>query len=136
MKNREDISVYLTGVAETLKQEAIVNLDFDALQEALRESVALLGREEGLRQELALLRDDLVARTAGMLKGVVAVGRNQSRSSETLIEIESLSLLSAADLITAYRKAAARYRDAFPASFRNLAPYHGRRPSRELSDYK
>ena len=136
MKNRDELAAYLSAVAAGLENAELTNLDFDKLRLALRESIPLLTGDEELRNELALLRDDYTARTTGMLKAIAAVSRRRSGISETLDVIDKLPSLSTADLIAAYRRASARFRDAFPTSFGRPTPSRSRRPLREVSVYK
>jgi len=132
-------------VDEALIERLLVDLDdhrlppvdLDRLAEQLRlarDRIHCLTEQE---TELQLLREDYTARIAGMLKAVAVAERSEAGTLETTERIERLTQLSATDLIRQYRIAAARYRDAFPASFRPLTARTQNLPNqRRIEDYK
>jgi len=124
----------LEAMAAQLNERSLPEVDFDLLRQTLTRVAAQDRTAEMLTSELAVLREDYVARIAGMTKAVAVVERNQSGLAEALEYLESLASLDANGLVTQYRRAAARFRDAFPTSFGNLRP--ARRKLEEPEQYK
>ena len=103
-----------------LDERSLPEVDFDLLRRALSDAAEQERAVETMREELALLREDIIARIAGMTKATVAVERGRSGPAEALEYLESLPKLDGSALLVQYRRAAARFRDAFPASFGHL----------------
>ncbi len=117
MENLDTIDRELKEVVALLDERALPEVDFDRLRIRLADLAEHGHQLSEMDQELAFLRDDYIARIAGMTKAVAAVGRRQGDVARMLEDVEALPTLSAADLVAAYRRAAARFRDAFPTSF-------------------
>ncbi|MGH8015157.1 MAG: hypothetical protein ACREBV_03105, partial [Candidatus Zixiibacteriota bacterium] len=65
---------------------------------------------------------DYINRIGGMVKAVAAVERSHDKAADAVIYLESLSSMSAAELIEQYRRTSAKFRSAFPSSF-GLMPF-------------
>jgi len=117
LENLDTIDKELEEVVALLDEHALPEVDFDRLRSCLADLAEHGRRLAGMPEELALLRDDYVARIAGMMKAVAVVGRRQTEVAGMLEDLEALPTLDAANLVAEYRRAAARFRDAFPTSF-------------------
>jgi len=120
LEHHETNADRLDQLAARLDEKSLPEVDFDLLRRTMKEAVEQERAVEAMRDELALLREDYVARIAGMTKAVVAVERGGSGPAEAIEYLESLPGMDAGGLIAQYRRAAARFRDAFPASFGHL----------------
>ncbi len=134
MENLDTIDRELKEVVALFDEETLPEVDFDRLRSHLADLAEHGHQLAAMHDELALLRDDYIARIGGMTKAVAAVGRRQSDVSRMLEDLELLPTLSAADLVVEYRRAAARFRDAFPTSFGPLKAI--RTGLREPQQYK
>jgi len=75
-------------------------------------------KESGeLKEQLHLYREDYISRIGGMVKAIAVAEKHPNRLEEAVAYLESLTKLSANDLIEQYRRISTRFRDAFPASF-------------------
>ena len=84
-----------------------------------------------------LLRSDLIARIAGMAKAVAVARHSEVRLKEAEDMVTELNCLDASDLLAAYRKTAARFRDTFRSSFDPNRVKTQKLSSRErVTDYK
>jgi len=95
-------------------------LDFDRLRDLLESQTRLLERSTGEAAERQLLRQDLIARIAGMAKAIAAVSRRAGRIREAVEYVERLDRKSAGELLEEYRLVSARFRDTFTTSFGRL----------------
>ncbi len=121
--------------ASALSEENVSRLDFDALRTWLTATATKLGELERTKNENALLRQDLESRITGMLKAIVIARRSRKDHGAIGDLIDSLSEMPSDALIACYRRTAARFRDAFPASFA-LVTSAGTRSERDVSDFK
>ncbi len=120
----------LTDLKTALRSDDLTRLDFDRLADWLDTSARLQAEHESLRH-------DYLSRITGMLKAIAAVDRTNDRHPAILATIESLPSMSTAELLTCYRHAAARFRDAFPTSFGFLHHDSGAgKRLRGFDDYK
>lgn len=117
MENLDTIDKDLKEVVALLDEGTLPEVDFDRLRNRLSDLAEHSCRLATMRDELAFLREDYIARIAGMTKAIAAVGRRQSEAAQLLEDIEALPAMDAAHLVAEYRRAAARFRDAFPTSF-------------------
>jgi len=102
--------------AELLRAESLAVMDFDELCGHLEAASRMLGRLDRAEAELAVLRQDLTGRIAGMARASAAA-RGTRRDLETASELaERLPHMSARELVRCYGRVAARFRDTFPAS--------------------
>jgi hypothetical protein len=95
-------------------------LDFDTLRVQLTALIAHLEHHEQLSAQHALLRTDHEQRIAGMIKAIAAVDRKRSSMEDALARIDSLTHLTASELIAEYRRVSAAFRDSFPTTFYRL----------------
>jgi len=106
----------IRGAVELIRDESLAVMDFDELCGRLEAASLMLGRLDRAEAELAVLRQDLTGRIAGMARAS-AVARGTRRDLETASELtERLPLMSARELVRCYGRVAARFRDTFPAS--------------------
>ncbi|MEW5993950.1 MAG: hypothetical protein AB1744_06095 [Candidatus Zixiibacteriota bacterium] len=117
MTNHNQHSDYAQGLRASLCDEKLPLIDFDRLKAWLTEVAPLFDNVHRLQQELAVLRQDYVARIGGMTKAVAAVNRHPAEWEAAVARIEELPSLTAGELVDEYRKTSARFRDAFPTSF-------------------
>lgn len=136
MKNRDDLATRLSAAVMRLENEELAVLDFDELRGMLQEAANRLDVSTAGGDELAVLRDDYIARIAGMVKAIAAVNRRESGLAETVELIERLPTMNAESLVLTYRRVTARFRDAFPTSFGNFSLSPRPRPHDTLTDYK
>jgi hypothetical protein len=128
---------YVAELMASLKDDTMPLLDFDRLATWLGEIGPLLAASESSGSELALLREDYVARISGMVKAIAVADRKNNRYETALALIESFSGMAGSELVECYRRTCSRFRDCFPASFvrqLELHPRIGR--AKEYSDYK
>lgn len=139
MANDKMIAAELQRYSQELHQDRMSLIDFDRLRETLDAAAEHLRRSEAPSDDLALLREDLEMRIAGMLKAIVAVDRIRNRRERTAHQAIELTSMSAAELLECYRTVAARFRDHFPTSFGVLRTDIGERraPSiRETENFR
>ena len=117
MAQETNHSDYIDRFLALLADENLAQVDFDRLRERLREIAGALEQADAQTEQLRLLKEDYIRRTAGMLKAIAAVRRNGDETRQELEFIEQLPSLDATALLEAYRKVSARFRDAFPTSF-------------------
>jgi hypothetical protein len=110
-------SDYIVGFLELLADEKVSCIDFDELKARLTAIAAELGKTASMAEDLQVLRDDFTQRIGGMLKAIAAVYRKRHDSEQALELVEQLPALTTRDLLEAYRRVSARFRDAFPTSF-------------------
>lgn len=128
-------SNYLRETLDLLSDDQLPLLDFDKLREGLKVSAQILDETDSIRQSVSVLRKDYEARIAGMLKAIAAVDRKRGGLGEAVKAVESLETMSGEELISCYRRTAARFRDTFPTSFGFLNGTVIPRPER-LDAYK
>ncbi len=92
-------------------------VDFDQLRNQLKQAAVLAEQLPRLEDELKTLRQDYIGRIVGMLKAVAVVERSQLRALAVSEQIDALDNCPASELVKQYRLAAARFRDAFPATY-------------------
>jgi len=115
--SHKSIQDILERVRAALSDDQLPRLDFDDLKAALDGWSESEAEHDRVRAELSVLRQDYCARIAGMTKAVVAVRSSRTQVQEAEETLDGLESLDASELIAAYGRAAARFRDAFPASF-------------------
>lgn len=137
MTNHNVDEALIERLLSDLGDRSLPPVDLDRLADQLRLALERIRKQAEQEAELQLLREDYIARIAGMLKAVAVAARSESGTMEAADRVEQLPNLSARDLVRQYRLAAARFRDAFPTSFR---PFSGRaenlRNQRRIEDYK
>jgi hypothetical protein len=118
---------YIQELLGQLQGDQLPLIDFDQLRRWLLASATLLEEAASVRATAELLRKDYEVRIAGMLKGIAAADRKRNGMDEALQVVEQLPSMSGEQLIACYRHTAARFRDAFPASFGYLGKDRGPR---------
>ena len=126
MTQETNHSDYISGFLTLLADDKVSLIDFDELKDRLTDIAAALDGATSQAEQLQLLTEDYTQRIAGMLKAIAVVHRSRNESQQALEFIEQLPSLEPQDLVEAYRKVSARFRDAFPTSF-------GYRPGRPAS---
>ncbi|MBD3332758.1 hypothetical protein GF356_07900 [candidate division GN15 bacterium] len=116
MKNLEERLATIRSVVTSLRREELTEVDFDALCETLESLTTVLKQMQQYEDEVAVLRQDLSSRIAGMARAcaVARGGRGDLETTEQLTE--RLPHMSARELVQSYGRVAARFRDTFPAS--------------------
>ena len=132
MKTATDNPNYATELLDQLSEDRLTLIDFDRLRQWLGEIGSILADQAERQQEAALLRDDYVARIAGMVKAIAAADNRTGRMEQALGYLETLSSMSEAELIEQYRRVSAAFRDTFPASFGSSL--RGRKGSNRMKD--
>ena len=122
MEHHNDLTAYLDTTIDQLSLDNLSRLDFDLLKQRLTDVVTRLKTDRTAGAQLSTLRDDYCGRICGMLKAIAAADRTGRSPEGVLAEIESLETMTADDLVRAYRRTAARFRDAFPNTPRHLRP--------------
>lgn len=137
MANHEISADLIAGTIDSLTGDNLSTLDFDLLKQILIEARRNHIETTTLKDEATVLKEDYRGRIAGMLKAVAVAERSEAKQIETASRLTSLGDLTATELITEYRLAAARFRDAFPASFGRLSSFDKNiRAQQSYSDYK
>jgi hypothetical protein len=137
VKKKPDIYGYFADLSERLNEDEISLIDFDELQQKLRELSARQTASDRMAEEHALLRQDCEQRLAGMIKAIAAVDRSRDSYESALAMIEDLPSLSAGDLLRKYRQVAARFRDCFPTTFNGFPTgYHTTLNRSQVRDLK
>ncbi len=126
----------LAATVRSLNGEKLERIDFDRLQVALADVVELLEKVGLAHEELTVLRQDYIARIAGMEKAVAVAARSDGGMRHSLVTVEGLPDLPAEKLVEQYSKTLARFRDAFPTSFGFFGKSHRVRGNHSLSEYK
>ncbi|HUV29493.1 MAG TPA: hypothetical protein VMY05_00180 [Acidobacteriota bacterium] len=137
MENGKSHTDYVTELLETLNDESMSLIDFDRLREWLSRMARVQDDRRELKEQLEHLRSDYEQRIGGMVKAMAALDRRQDSWPEALTLVESLQSMPAGELVSCYRRVAARFRDCFPASF-GLLRQSGRPGSsrQDVSVYK
>jgi len=117
VENAEAIMEESRRLAEAIGEQKVSTLDFDRLRGCLLAVPELATAVKSARAELAVLRDDYTSRIAGLMKAVAVARRNSDGLQEALDRIATLPGLTAVELTKEYRRAAARFRDTFKASY-------------------
>lgn len=117
MEKTDNYRSRLFAAADQISAENLSSLDFDELRRLLIDSANHLEQAEQVRADNNRLRDDFMARIAGMEKAIAVAARGESHLRRALELIDTLSDLTAEKLIEQYNRTLARFRDAFPASF-------------------
>lgn len=136
MKHRDQLKENLAGHLATLTDCDLPKLDFDALSRTLQETISWLEGSPQSPDDLATLRADYEARIGGMVKAMAAVRKSPDALAAAVTEIQSLTSLSIPELLTCYRKTAARFRDTFPASYGLLTGPGVNHHMRNYADFK
>lgn len=117
-------------LADQLCSRDIPTLDFDSLAAWLRAAsehlrqlthekenyLALARSAQQIEHDLSLLRDDYRARITGLLKAIAVADNSRTRHDALTEIINSLSTMSAEELIACYRRTSAIFRDHFPTT--------------------
>lgn len=117
-------------LADQLCSRDIPTLDFDSLAAWLRAAgehlrqlthekenhLALARSAQQIEHDLSLLRDDYRARITGLLKAIAIADNSRTRHDALTEIINSLSTMSAEELIACYRRTSAIFRDHFPTT--------------------
>ncbi len=117
MEKDDRLRAYVDELRDSLEKENVSRIDFDRLKSWLSDISELCRQVDHLNAEMQTLREDLTGRIAGTTKAVAAVERSGAAMQNVLAYLETLPTLGADELISHYRKASARFRDAFPGSF-------------------
>lgn len=117
MERKNKHYLYSEELLKRLDDEKLSEIDFDLLKEWLAEIMPVLKESAGLKEQLHLYREDCISRIGGMVKAIAVAEKHPDRLEEAITYVESLTELSANELINQYRKISAKFRDAFPASF-------------------
>jgi hypothetical protein len=128
---------YENELLESLDEQSISCIDFDRLREWLKLRSESSESIDAMRSDLSILREDYCARIGGMVKAVAAVDRERDRWTEACDLVERFPDMSIPELIDCYRRACARFRDHFPASFGLLRTDQSHSASlKNISDFK
>ncbi|MEA3296574.1 MAG: hypothetical protein U9R56_01775 [candidate division Zixibacteria bacterium] len=137
MEKDSEQQAYIDQLLDSLSEEKISRVDFDHWKAWLRDTAVVLEEVENLREDLEAMRQDYIGRISGMMKAVAAVERSDSLLESTLEYLQELPALSGRELVRFYRKASARFRDAFPGSFGlSLSKYSPSARGKFPADYK
>lgn len=137
MENHNKHITYVKELVASLTDDKLSMIDFDRLKEWLVEVIAIFDGVQQVRNDVDVLRQDYINRIAGMVKATAVVKRQPDSWDKALTYLESLSSLNADELIEAYRKTSACFRDAFPTSFgQALDRKRGINGLKDLSVYK
>ncbi len=123
-------------LADQLCSRDLPTIDFDSLAAWLRaagEQLRQLTHEQKnhlafaqsvqrIEHDLNLLRDDYRARITGLLKAIAIADNSRTRHDALAEIINSLTTMSAEELIACYRRTSAIFRDHFPTTLPPLKP--------------
>lgn len=110
----------ITDTAGLIAGESIELIDFDKLENVLVFLCDFLDKYKNLQAELDTIKADYRNRILGMLKANLACRPDHDETEWTALLSDDTSQVSCGELIKLYRKASARFRDNFPASFRYI----------------
>jgi len=110
----------INSYRECLSRDAVELIDFDALQELLKEMTPVCGRLEKMKAELMTIKDDYRNRIVGMLKANLACRKDPDDMELAASLADDLEQIEAKELVRLYGRVAARFRSNFPASFKYL----------------
>jgi hypothetical protein len=136
VENADEMVKTARELAESIGEQKISTLDFDRLRECLLGVPELVEAAAAARAELAVLREDYTGRIAGLMKAVAVARRSRDGLQEALDRIEALPGLTAVELTREYRRAAARFRDTFKASYGLLTAPRGSRRAEDYASFK
>lgn len=128
-----------TNLAETLaclNEEKISEIDFDLLKSRLTQMQGILSNTDRLEHALELLRHDYIGRISGMAKAIAVASDRTGQALEATELIESLTELTAEELVKSYRTTSARFRTVFPASFGLIGGGTSKCELRNIKQYK
>jgi hypothetical protein len=134
----EDLDVQqVEDVRQSLHDESIELIDFDRLDEILKQAASLAKSHLKINRELEILKDDYRKRIIGMLKAVLAC-REDVGISELAVQLsDSDNDIHPSELIRLYSRTAARFRSHFPASFKYVTNHtDGKASSKKWTEYK
>jgi predicted DNA-binding protein (UPF0278 family) len=124
------------NLAKSISAERLDELDFDRLAEALQSATAEVNTLSQLKGELQMLKEEYRKRILGMLKGILASRQDEDSMMLAASLSGDIEDFSAEQLIRQYSRVAARFRSAFPASFRYLNPGTNLSGSKNWSEHK
>ncbi len=117
LKKTKDNLEFVSRLSEQLRSEELSVIDFDQLQDQLKQLGRYLSEVGSFEEELDTLRADYQQRMAGMIKAIAVARRSDGSLEQALDQIETLASLSAADLVKNYKRVTSAFRDTFPASY-------------------
>lgn len=124
------------AICRNLETESVELIDFDSLRKALEETARLYADFSEYLSELEMLKGEYRNRILGMLKANVALKEDVGDLEIIARLSDNLSDISSEELIKAYCKTAARFRDNFPASFKYLTYSNKSSGKRSWAEYK
>lgn len=119
MTPNSDALATIGRTLDQLRDPTLPCVDLDAFAAAIESVRTQTGGDESLRVELALLRDDYLARIIGMVKAIAVADQKRHRYGEALEFIGKLTTMTASQLIDQYRTISARFRDTFPSNMQS-----------------
>lgn len=137
MNESSNIAAGLAETAKLLADESVASIDFDRLIELLHECRDRLKSANDLHHELETLRADYRTRIIGMLKANLACRDDEEESLLAVRLTSNENNIAAEELISLYRKTAARFRENFPSTFKYISSKGDSRSVRkDWSDFK
>ena len=110
----------ITDTAGLIQHESIELIDFDKLGDVLASLCNILDNYRHVQSELNTIKADYCNRILGMLKANLACRPDHDETELVALLSDDKSHVSCSELIKLYRKAAARFRNNFPASFKYI----------------
>ena len=118
MNNAEKSREQLKEACRQLDTKGIELIDFDDLGRLLARLQDEIDREDDLVAQLNLIKEDYRLRIRGMLRALVVNRPDEDDLQAAASLAGEIGDIDAGQLIQAYRRVAARFRNRFPASFK------------------
>jgi hypothetical protein len=126
----------INNYCECLSRDAVELIDFDTLQELLKEMAPACKRLEKMNAELMTIKDDYRNRIVGMLKANLACRKDPHDMELAASLAGDLEQIEAGELVRLYSRVAGRFRSNFPASFKYLTFRTAAGPQKDWTEHK
>jgi hypothetical protein len=136
VKEQKTDNNVVSKVIENLEKESIELIDFDNLKIVMSDLQKTCEGHEKLSDELVLIKSEYRNRIVGMMKAVMACRRNESDTQMLTVLSGDIEDISAGELVKLYGRAAVRFRDSFPASFKYLTYPNQSTVQKDWSEHK
>ncbi len=136
MKEQKTENNMVSTIIDSLDNESIELINFDNLKTVMSDLQNTREAHEKISNELTFIKGEYRNRIIGMMKAVMACRRNESDTQILAALSDGIEDISAGELVKLYGRAAARFRDSFPASFKYLTYPNRSAVQKDWSEHK